>query len=268
MDEIEKKLSDAKNSPHWSKPTKEITVESQSKKKLITDNIRDAINNPDMMDETPKLINAIIHQNVFGKIDISITCSYDKIECSVSREMVEAGSTFLMKFYNWLEPIKQKRWIKLWASAGGLVSYFGFMIALVISGPLSSQLLGEPSTAKIVNRAIDKQAEELLEGGIEQDEVRKAIELLLKRNTNYIPADIQIIPTPFYQKPVFKKVCAWNVAFAIILAIIAISPKSNIGIGQGNRKVRFWKKWIQINIYSIPSLIFTAILFPKIASFF
>jgi hypothetical protein len=110
---------------------------------------------------------------------------------------------------------------------------------------------------------LKSQAHELLKDGITPDETEKALDILLKLQSGFLPKDyIEANPTSLR---------GWYilVTCAALFGIIGlIPPKTNLGLGKGEQRVKRWIIWIRVVSVVIPTGIILPIVLNKLSAVF
>jgi hypothetical protein len=101
-----------------------------------------------------------------------------------------------------------------------------------------------------------RQAHKLLQEGVNENNERKAIELLLAIESQFPLEGPRWHPGRTY----------WGIVIAVdlALAMLLFCPTIVIGVWDGKRKLARWKRWITTVTVSVPALIFTTVLWPLI----
>lgn len=147
---------------------------------------------------------------------------------------------------SWMEGRRLPLWQRIWANLSGLqwVAFFPIMILLLVAS-------GSGSGKKVYQQ----QAAELLQGGIDESEKTKALELILTLTGGLAPAS---------QSENFSKVWWWLLSLLIVAILLSIYPKTTLGIGKGQSRIRHWRRWINFAFYAIPAWLLSTFLLPKL----
>jgi len=102
---------------------------------------------------------------------------------------------------------------------------------------------------------LNKTAKELIEVGIDSSSIDEALTLLLQYESAYIPkyydSDSKSLMYPSLKKYFYLSI--------VIFTLLAISPKSIVGIGKNRIKYKLLTTWIRLVTYTLPT---TLILSP------
>ena len=128
-------------------------------------------------------------------------------------------------------------------------------------------LLSPPSLAGFpldrYKNDVKSQAHELLKDGITPDETEKALDILLKLQSGFLPKDyIERNPTSLRGWYILV-ICA-----ALVGIIGLIPPKTNLGLGKGDQRVKRWRIWIRVVSVGISSGIILPIVLDKLSAAF
>jgi hypothetical protein len=153
----------------------------------------------------------------------------------------------------WIEKRMPNKILQFWTNWGvafippvlGLIVLFIF---LTFSNDYSSY-----------KETLVSESQALLKTGINSNNRDKAVELLLKIQTNYTPDNF--IPKEKVKSPLVYKLDALILFFTII---VFIRPKTTLELGRSKLKFRFYKIWIGFVTITIPSILIAAPLWDKI----
>ena len=102
------------------------------------------------------------------------------------------------------------------------------------------------------------QSKELLNGGIDSTKINDVMELILKLESGYTPEDY------LSKSTLNSKVLKFWMYSSICLLLLAIRPKTTIGVGRKKRLLWFYQKWIYAVTVFIPLTIILPILMEKL----
>lgn len=108
------------------------------------------------------------------------------------------------------------------------------------------------------NEELKKEGKALLINGIDDSELNRTLEIILKLETDYTPANYT--KEPILNSTIIK---IW-IYGTICIVLLSISPKTTIGVGKKKRSALFYKKWIYIVTIFIPLTIILPIIKAKI----
>lgn len=161
------------------------------------------------------------------------------------------------KIEDWIENNKPSKFLSVWSHLSFYFPLYGALILMLILLAFSSR----NSSLSAYQRSLSSQVEAVLENGINENNYMKALELLLAKEYDYVPSTFQNEIDPFgYIISIFITILVCTIGY--------FSPKSNIAIGAGRNKVKFWKSYVKIITYTIPTLILLPLLVNFITSIF
>lgn len=146
----------------------------------------------------------------------------------------------------WISKHKPKLAIKAWDYFAALVGILGGLFLFIF-------LITLFETEEYVSTTKDE-ARQLIDSGVTQANLPRAVNIMLKLQTEYVPANY--VANSHFNSENFRKFIIW---FAIYIIII-ISPRTVMAIGTGEWKVKFYKSWIKLTMFTLPGLI----VLPKI----
>lgn len=150
----------------------------------------------------------------------------------------------------WIEKNKPNIALEKWTS---WFPWAGFPI-LVMLTMMTAFLSRTPQD--IYKSKLKQESHELLKDSLSETEVRKAIQILLENESNFVPNDFN---PPTQTNKTLLTIWLYSV---VILVILFIRPRTVIGIGKNKWKVIFYKRWTYFVLVFIP----LSILFPIIRS--
>ena len=173
-----------------------------------------------------------------------------ELEIDVTGIDEHAGRELFGSLENWASEIAAPRWQQLWSRSKDLFQYLAWMWALV------GLLLGAMGMFGVSgkNETYIKEAHTLLQQGINDSNQRRASELTLALISEYNPS-------------VWKPgITYWSVFLLITLLLVSLSicPGVVIGIWTGKHRLQYWRIWLKTVWVTVPGLIFTSVLWPRI----
>lgn len=230
---------------------KVVTVHFENGKKLVTDNIKDAILDKEAKNQEANGIEIYIIEDRITKLfEFSIDRDLNRIRWAVDKKTDEYDSRLYSEIDRWSERCKPSKWLNIWKSWAGI---HWFVYAFLALYPIT--LL--PSETDIARSKFKADGQKLLVGGLQKDEVNKALEIMLALQSEYVPQDK--IKVAWKNS---KRFAIYQIVMLIVTIILSFPPKVQIGIGIGDLKVQRWRKWLKLIYYTIPFVIFTGIILP------
>lgn len=249
---IEKEV---RNSYMYKSDKRKLTMKLKSGNKIVAPSFREASREPGVTNETPVgfvlelksgEVNAKIAMNEYTRDDLSL--SMDSPEPSVTRD-------FFFQIDRWVKCYKPPLWVKIWKSIQGFHWFLMLSIALVY---LQFVTTGSGTYKK----ELTAEAHKIIENGIDSTESNRALEILLLLQSNYVPENVGM------GKLISKTTIVIFSVGLFICIILSFIPKSYLGFGKGEKKVRFWKIWLRWISVTIPSSILLPVLIDKLSAFF
>lgn len=165
----------------------------------------------------------------------------------VSPENIPEARELFVSLKQWMATVAPPKWLHFWRRFVGL-QWLIWIIAIVVIVVTA----GDPKEQ--AKRTYQQQAHELLKDGLTQENQLKATETLLALQSGYVPSN-QSARTP-----------GWFLflLFGGFLVCIASSilPSAVLGIGRGQDRIKFWRKWIWLVFIAVPSFVFLNIIWP------
>ena len=161
------------------------------------------------------------------------------------------------KIEDWIEENQPSKFLKWWNRYYSIFPFFfigGFFSILSI-------FMSRTSASQLYQNSLSPQIQSILEHGVDESNYMNALELLLTKEYSYVPPSFETKSNP--------TIYLLLILIFLIIAIVGFHcPKSNIAIGAGRKKVKFWKSYERFITISIPTLILLPLLENFISSFF
>ncbi len=212
----------------------------------VTDSLTQAMRDPAILGETPLALRldlecGEVHAEFMvdgydGNLDINVGPQGN----AEAQELYSALRQWAMK---WQAPFWQRVWHKHFGLQWGI-----WIVAILIA--IFSILVISPSPREEARSKVKI----LLENGISEEEIYKAIELLLILESNVSESQLGTI-APSWLKALF-----WG--GLILCIILSVKPKIVIGIGKGIERLKFWKWWLRSVSVTLPSVLLGTFLWP------
>jgi len=233
---------------------KEITVKLQEGKYFSPETIKDCITAPELSRDNVRSLNI-----KYGAADIGVTIDlgsslYTCLSIRTFPESKDLSREIFVELRDWVYKNQAPLWQRLWRKIKGF-HWILFLFIIVIS----SSIIQTPQD--IASKTYKSEAHQLLSKGITEQTLPKAIDLILKIQSEYVPG-IQ------KEKSIPKWYGRLILSSLLISIILSFLPTFIIGIGKGGSKIKYWKGWLRIISVILPGLIFTSILWPKIIDIF
>ena len=178
-----------------------------------------------------------------NKFDLRLTRRFDgdlKYELKCYDPSIKEDIQY--KIDSWIEDNQPKRILRLWTKYGDLLSYILFFpLIILLSFTLSSSYTTYSDVMK-------KESYKIINQGLDSTNIYKAIDLLLKSESGYVPDDFVKEEKP--RDPMYLRLLLIGV---FIFTIGIIRPKSTVGIGQMKAKYKSQLFWIKVVTITLPT---------------
>lgn len=182
----------------------------------------------------------------FGELSYSVNCYDTKIQRDIKHEIDK-----------WIKSIRPKKYIKIWTNSffvtEFLSSFLPFAVAIIVLYFISPIITYEDY--------LKEQSRIMIENGIDSTNRDRAIELILKLNSDY--SEQEFTPPKKERNPRLLKVA---VILFIIWIVAANSPKTTIGLGKLRQRLVYYRLWIKLVTYTLPLLLFVTPFLDKITN--
>ncbi len=234
----------SKSSYPFNRMNKSFVLKFSNDTKLKDESIKGLLKDNKTKDLKPREFDANIEygrNNIF-KLEIKRSITYDltyDLQCYDSNMKDEIQ----YEIDKWLEKRTPSKVLRFWASWG--IVFFLFLISAL------STLTYETFSKEYFtyNEVLVTESKELLKNGINATNHDKAVELLLKMQSNYQPKD-------FIAKEKPKDATEYKVLtlIAFITIVAYLRPKTTIGLGKSKAEYAFYKVWIKTITITIPAI--------------
>ena len=233
-----------------------ITIQIKGDKSIIFNSFEDAKKEQLLNEEAPSCFQVEIEYNYSNKIELSIgNYNRNTLEFKVDCEDLKIQNDCFYLLNQWVHSIKPSPIIKIWSE----INFFGgWFLGTVILFQLFILLLSPstPSSSDIYREQIKEEVNAILTEGINEKNSPRAIEIILSLQTRQYPN----IETT---KNSFAKFLPYLLISISLCIILSFPPKSYIGLGRGEIKIKRWRSYINFLLFFIP----IHMLFPLILNF-
>lgn len=195
---------------------------------------------------------AIEHRPV--KVEIRAYDRSSEMTISASPSDNPAVTELYGDLRNWGQSVAPKPWQRVWVTTGHVVDSF-LWTALV----LVALAVFFPSKQDESKSYFQSQARELLKGGVNTSNERKALELLLAIESGY--------EAPSTNSPhISRRSIAFVIGAFFCCLVFSFPPRSVLGIGRGEKRLAFWNRWLKFISVTVPAYLASIYLWPKLAA--
>ncbi len=211
--------------------------------RYVAQSFDETLTDPQIFDRNPKGFTATL-ERAGVSCEVS-TASYVALKIEVRPQDSSEARRLFGTLKQWALQYQAPLWQRIWVKITG---YHWFIWLFLLS--ISALSIG--SSSSIIEDAITARSIEILNNGIDQNNLPEALELLLAFQVDYYPESSSLEPTiPRW----FSVLLFGGFALSIMLSI---TPSVVIGIGRGQRQARVWKWWLRFVGITLPGFIFTS----------
>lgn len=222
---------------------KDIIIISKDESKLKDNTVKELLVDPKLKNFSPKELSIDIEYGRANKFSFNAKQRYDgELEYEVKSTKSEVEDEINYKLENWVDKYKpltiQSIWLKF---AFPLAMFSGIICFLFLINTFS---IYQPSSKEIYKDRIDT----IIKNGVNQNNQTEAIDLLLKINSGYVPADIQ-------EEIKINETAKKGAIIALAFCLIGIfKPKTIIGVGKDKSKLKLYKRYMKFILFVIPGI--------------
>jgi hypothetical protein len=246
-DEIQALIKSRENRTFGNKHEVRCELTSRDETKLLDTSVIGLIKDGSLKNFSPKEFRLnIVHGSSYeNNFDLRVSSLYDgglkyEIECFDSSIKDEIQ----YEIDKWIEKLKPKKLLQLWSNYGDFIaaSFFIPLLILIVFSFLTSNTSYKD--------LLKSEAGKIISEGVNEKNRDTAIEILLKFQSGFVPMDFEKQEKP--KNPVLIRV--FFVGFFIFLISI-IRPKTTLGLGKLKQLLFFYKFWIKLVTYTLPSIL-------------
>jgi hypothetical protein len=243
---LKKELSD----DYKYRKVRSVSIYLTRGREITAKNFTEAMNLPVGDDELPVGFSAVLR---VGVIKANLNTGYrfnQKITVEVEPNNTEVALSLFGALSNWASGIEAPKWQQKWCAwkAAPVLLLSMWLFIGVLAVPFTNWNEAGKSAAK-------EEARKLLAGGVNANNERRATELLLAIESDYVPPSVRA-------PSLGVKYWSYVSLGAIILFVVTIYPSMCIGLWKGKRRLHAWRAWMRILTIGIPALLGTYVLIP------
>jgi hypothetical protein len=248
--DIERAKQKVKESYSFEKSDKYVLVITQQGKKIKEDNLSSLLKGSQIDEFNPTELRVHIEKGPC-EFTLEVSTRYDgELETRIKSMDDSIFNDINYEISKWIDKHKPNLVMQKWSSWFPFAAFPIFMM-LIFTTPFFLK-----DKADIYKTELAKESNLLLKDGLTEAETTKAIEIILQRESGYIPETFN--PDITINKTVGNIWLYTGVALIILL----IRPRTVIGLGKNKWKVGFYRKWTYFVLVFIP----LSIAFPVIRS--
>lgn len=252
-----KKIEEAKQRHSFDKKEKKIALISSNGKKLSGKSIREILKDPSLGPFIPDEFQIYLQFGNNNSIKLEIPSGEnDDLKLDINCFDNSKSDDIRLDINKWINKTKSNKITEIWSSWGQLLTGASSIILFILAVQLFI-----PNYSKYESDLI-KESKVLLDEGVNDNNRNKAIEILLKLRTEYVPKDF--VPKKIERDPSILK---WFCFTSFIFIIALIRPRTTIGLGKNKWKVDFYKYWIPFVTYTVPIAIIIVPLWENLKQF-
>lgn len=238
--DISKAKEKVRDSYPFDKSEKYVLLLSKQGKKIKDSSLLSLLKDPQIDEFSPSEIRVQIEKGPC-EFSLEISTEYDgELETRIKALDDNIISDINYEINKWINKHKPNIVMQKWSSWFPFAAFPIFMLLLLIT----AQFIQDKK--EVYQSQLSKVSQDLLKDGITLEETPKAIEIILKKETGYVPDEFN--PNIEINLTIRN---IWLIAI-IGLIVLIIKPKTTIGLGKSKWKVKFYKKWAYVVLVFIP----------------
>lgn len=254
IEETNKKIRQEKSERY--KMCRTITVNLGDNKSFSAESVKELVSSPELARENIKDLRIQYGSDKASVVSMEFSSTLSScLLIRVSPIGNELSEEIFAELRDWADQNQAPLWQRLWTKIKGWHWMIFFLIFM-----FSFQFIQSHQDIALENHKIE--AHRLLSNGITKDTIPQAVDLILRIQSEYTPE-----PLKQKEQSFSRRFSVFLIGFLLIAIILSILPTLVIGIGKGGAKIIYWKWWLRLVSITMPTLIFTSILWPKIIIF-
>lgn len=222
---------------------KDITLISKDESKLKDNTIKELLVDPKIKNFSPKELSIDIEYGRTNKFSFNVKQRYDgELEYEVKSTKSEVEDEINYKLENWVDKYKPLNTQRLWLKFAFPIAMFSGIICFILAINIFS--VYKPNTQEIYKDKIEK----IIKNGVNEENQTKAIDLLLKINSGYIPTNIK-------EEIKINETAKRGAIIALVFFLIGVfKPKTIVGVGKDKNKLKLYKRYMKFILFVIPAI--------------
>ena len=177
---------------------------------------------------------------LFRSLSYSVRCTDEELKKEI-----------IFELETWIKTIKQPNIISLWKEFRGAQWFLCLML-------LFFYVLATPSNTSHYIDSVKEDVNQIVTNGVNQDNIHEAIEIMFTLQTKTYPK------VNLQDNKIFFKILGITM---LICLILSFPPKTYIGLGLAEDKIKNWQNYLKFVFVSIPALVILPIIVTKLAPF-
>lgn len=228
------------DSYRFSTSEKYILVQTTQGKKIKNESLLSLIKDSQIADYNPNALRIHIAKGPC-EFTLEVSTKYDgDLDIRVNSVDDETFNDISYQIHKWIDNHKPSLVVQKWSSWFPMAFYPILFILLLITSELVK------SKKEIYKSQLSQESSALLKDSLTEEEINKAVEIILKKESDYVPENFK---PDIAVNQSLKNIWIWSL---IAVAILIIRPKTVIGLGKNQWRVKFYKNWIYFVLVFIP----------------
>jgi hypothetical protein len=235
------------------KLNKTITLSLSDSKYVNAESVAELVSLPELGDQLATGLEVeieTVQRSVRIKLEKNLFGGTSRLNIRTSPEIDELARQAFMDVQYWAISNQAPLWQRLWTN---YYWYFVFVWCLALF--VSTSFL--PTNSQSIEQELRPAAIEILKDGISNENLPKAIELLLRTEFKVPVAEVKHQLPPW-----FKLLFFGGLATTIVLWF---RPSLEFGIGRSVTRIARWRWWLRFVGITLPSFIFASVLWPHVS---
>lgn len=227
-------------------PVKKAVSLALSRSKFVKEESIDRLlSSPDLLDEAPIGLRIRIES---AERQANVVFREAELNIDTSPQTDELAREAFVTLQQWASANQAPLWQRIWKKRY-MLFVIGWMFVSLILGSIFA------NTDVMTKNSIKPAADQLLQNGITDKDVPKAVEILLRLELKEPIAESKKEEIPLWVK-------VFVLGGLVSLALLSVRPPQLIGIGRNVQRIDRWRKWIHFLSITIPGFILVSVAWP------
>lgn len=243
----------AKNTYPLSKSDSYVLIVTKQGKKIKENNILELLKGSQINDFHPTELRVLIEKGPFEFV-LEISTKYNgALETRIKTFDDTLFNDINYEISKWTDKHKpniiMQKWSNWFPSFTIPIAFFLIMVSFFF----------KENKTEIYENQLSIESNELLKDGLStQQKQKRALEIILQKETGYVPVDFN---PKLESNKIFTDILLYG---SIMLIVLSISPKTVIGLGKNKWKINFYRKWSYIVLVYIPMSVIIPLIKSKL----
>jgi len=226
------------------KESRKLVISCRGGKKITVGSFAEALRSPEILSERPNGF-ALRLQSADIQGDLELRDYSGAMHLAIMPADIPEARELFVALRRWMLEFRPPIWQRIWKHSLGL-HWLLWFLAIWLAG------IFLPPVPDSARQLLIAEGQNLLVGGLDDQEVRPAVAVLLKLA---VTREVKKITITSWFKVLF-----WGGLGMSVL--LSVHPKASIELGDGVQSFRFWSWWVRFIGFTLPVFAFGTFVWP------